>query len=120
MQHDRIVRRSSYARDEVVNHLESFGAAVDAPVRTVEGQSATSHDDGFTVRTSDGDRKTQALIMAIGAYQRAHRLPVASALHASPRFCPGSARTPSWPSRSPLTASVDSGSGLTPLDVEAR
>jgi putative flavoprotein involved in K+ transport len=70
-------------RDEIVEHLEGYAAAIGAPVRTgVEVESVTRDDDGFTVRTSDGDLRTRALIMASGAYQRAHRPPVASALPA--------------------------------------
>ena len=70
-------------RDEIVDYLEGYAAAVGAPVRTgVEVLSVTRDDDGFTVRTSDGGLRARALIMATGAYQRAYRPPVASALPA--------------------------------------
>jgi putative flavoprotein involved in K+ transport len=70
-------------RDEIVDYLEGYAAAVSAPVRTgVEVQSVTRDDDGFSIHTSDGGLRSRALIMAIGAYQRAHRPPVASALPA--------------------------------------
>ena len=70
-------------RDEIVDYLEGYAAAVGAPVRTgVEVQSVTRDDDVFTVLTSDGDLRARALIMATGAYQRAHRPPAADALPA--------------------------------------
>ena len=70
-------------RDEIVDYLEGYAAAVGAPVRTgVEVQSVTRDDDVFTVLTSDGDLRARAMIMATGAYQRAHRPPAADALPA--------------------------------------
>lgn len=68
-------------RDEIVEYLEGYATAIDAPVRTgVEVQSLERDDDGFEVRTSDGDLRARAVVMATGAYRRAHRPPVASAL----------------------------------------
>ncbi|HSM43419.1 MAG TPA: NAD(P)-binding domain-containing protein, partial [Acidimicrobiia bacterium] len=70
-------------RDEIVDYLEGYAAAVGAPVRTgVEVESLTRDDDGFAVRTSDGELRARAVVMATGAYQRAYRPPAASALPA--------------------------------------
>jgi putative flavoprotein involved in K+ transport len=70
-------------RDEIVDHLEGYAAAIGAPVRTgVEVESVTQDDHGFVVHTSNGDLRNRALIMATGAYPRPYRPPVASALPA--------------------------------------
>lgn len=70
-------------RDEIVEYLEGYAAAVDAPVRSgVEVESVTRDDHGFAVRTSEGDLRSRTLVMATGAYQRAHRPPAASSVPA--------------------------------------
>jgi putative flavoprotein involved in K+ transport len=71
-------------RDEIVEYLEGYADAVNAPVRTgVEVHSVSREDDWFTVGTSDGELRGQALIMATGAYQRTYRPPAASELPAN-------------------------------------
>lgn len=68
-------------RDEIVSHLEGYAAAVGAPLRTgVEVDSISRDDDTFTLRTSTGDLDARAVVLATGAYQRAHRPAIASAL----------------------------------------
>ncbi|MFL5737674.1 MAG: NAD(P)-binding domain-containing protein, partial [Actinomycetota bacterium] len=66
-------------RDDIVAHLERYGESFDAPVR--EGVAVTeiaTTDDGFRLRTSDGDLLARSVVLATGAYQRPHR-PAASA-----------------------------------------
>jgi putative flavoprotein involved in K+ transport len=71
-------------RDEIVEYLEGYADAVNAPVRTgVEVHSVSREDDWFTVGTSDGELRGRVLIMATGAYQRTYRPPAASELPAN-------------------------------------
>jgi putative flavoprotein involved in K+ transport len=71
-------------RDEIVEYLEGYADAVNAPVRTgVEVRSVSRGDDWFTVGTSDGELRGRVLIMATGAYQRTYRPPAASELPAN-------------------------------------
>ncbi len=70
-------------RDEFVAHLERYASAAGVAVR--EGVDVRSIDtsDGFTLRTSAGDVRADAVVIATGAYQRPHRPPVASRLPSS-------------------------------------
>jgi putative flavoprotein involved in K+ transport len=62
-------------RDEIVAFLERYAAGFAAPVR--EGIDVTSlepaGDDGFLLRTSDGDLRAASVVVSTGAYQRPHR-----------------------------------------------
>lgn len=62
-------------RDEIVAHLERYAAASGAPVR--EGIDVRTidraTDGGFTARTSEGDLRAGRVVLATGAFQRAHR-----------------------------------------------
>jgi len=62
-------------RDEIVAYLERYATGFDAPVR--EGVEVTSlaeaPDDGFLLRTSGGEIRAASVVVATGAYQRAHR-----------------------------------------------
>ncbi|MFB3739901.1 MAG: NAD(P)-binding domain-containing protein [Candidatus Velamenicoccus archaeovorus] len=69
-------------RDAIVEHLEGYARAFAAPVR--EGVEVTSlepqQDGGFLLRTSRGDLRATAVVVATGAYQRPHRPPGAATL----------------------------------------
>ena len=71
-------------RDEIVSYLERYAAGFSAPVR--EGIKVTSlaeaPDGGFLLRTSDGEIRTNSVVVATGAYQRAHRPEAAGSLPA--------------------------------------
>ena len=67
-------------RDEITAFLERYAAGFAAPVR--EGVDVTSLEDGFVLRTSDGDLRADAVVAATGAYQRAHRPAAAETLPA--------------------------------------
>jgi putative flavoprotein involved in K+ transport len=72
-------------RDEIVAHLERYAATSSAPVREgVEVRTLDRDADGagFVARTSSGDVRAARVVLATGAYQRAHRPPGASALPA--------------------------------------
>ena len=63
-------------RDEIVAHLERYAARIEAPVR--EGVEVTSvrpraDGTGFALDTSDGPIEARSVVVASGAYQRAHR-----------------------------------------------
>ena len=62
-------------RDEIVAYLERYAHHCGAPVR--EGVSVESmrlvNGDGFLLETSSGALRTAALVLATGAFQRAHR-----------------------------------------------
>ncbi len=72
------------ARDELVEYLERYAAAVDAPVR--EGVEVTSvrpdPDAGFRVESSAGDMRARTVVLSTGAYQRPHRPAGAASLPA--------------------------------------
>jgi len=71
-------------RDEIVRTLEAYARSFGAPVRenvTVASVESPS-TGGFILRTTSGDIQSRALILATGAYQRAHRPPVADTLPA--------------------------------------
>jgi putative flavoprotein involved in K+ transport len=61
-------------RDEIVAHLERYATTLGAPVR--EGVAVRTIDrvpDGFKARTSAGDILARRVVLATGAFQRAHR-----------------------------------------------
>ena len=61
-------------RDDIVRFLERYAASFDAPVR--EGVAVTSLEranGGFILETSSGPITSRAVVLATGAYQRAHR-----------------------------------------------
>jgi len=62
-------------RDEIVAYLERYAAGFGAPVR--EGVEVTSlavaPAGGFLLGTSDGEIRARSVVVATGAYQRAHR-----------------------------------------------
>jgi putative flavoprotein involved in K+ transport len=70
------------ARDELVAYLERYAGAVRAPVR--EGIAVRAIDRGasgaLVLETSDGAMEADAVVLATGAYQRAHRPAAAAAL----------------------------------------
>jgi putative flavoprotein involved in K+ transport len=69
-------------RDEIVAYLERYADGV--PVREgAEVQSVEGSAGSFTLRTSTGDVRAEAVVLATGAYQRPHRPPVAASLPAS-------------------------------------
>jgi putative flavoprotein involved in K+ transport len=70
-------------RDEIVAHLERYAAASEAPVR--EGVAVRTIDlapGGFVARTSAGDLRAARVVLATGAFQRAHRPPGSDSLPA--------------------------------------
>lgn len=68
-------------RDEIVDYLEGYQEAFGLPVREgVEALSVESGADGFHVRTTGGEFQARSLVLATGAYQRAHRPPAAETL----------------------------------------
>jgi putative flavoprotein involved in K+ transport len=67
-------------RDEIVAYLERYAASFQAPVLAgveVQGLEAAA-GGGFRLRTSAGDMHATQVVLATGAYQRAHRPPLAS------------------------------------------
>src|SRR5262245_35625161 len=69
-------------RDEIVAYLERYAAGFDAPVRQgveVTGLEAAG-DGGFVLRTSAGELRAGAVVVATGAYQRPHRPTAAATL----------------------------------------
>jgi putative flavoprotein involved in K+ transport len=62
-------------RDDIVGHLTRYAAAFGAPVR--ERTEVTSleplADGGFALQTSGGEVRADTVVVATGAYQRAHR-----------------------------------------------
>ena len=71
-------------RDDIVGYLERYATTSGVPVReNVDVQSIEQSAGGFTLGTSDGDLRADAVVVSTGAYQRPHRPEVASALPAS-------------------------------------
>jgi putative flavoprotein involved in K+ transport len=66
------------AREEIVEHLERYREHGGVPVR--EGVDVRAIDAGFVLRTSGGDLRADAVVIATGAYQRPNRPPVAASL----------------------------------------
>src|SRR5262245_2560800 len=61
-------------RDEFVGYLEGYADDADVPVReNTEVTSIDALDDGFLLRTSGGDLRAGAIVLATGAFQRPHR-----------------------------------------------
>jgi len=68
-------------RDAIVAHLESYARSFEAPVRERVAVTALQPiDDGFVVRTSEGDLRAKTVVVTTGAYQKAHRPAAAAAL----------------------------------------
>ena len=69
------------ARDEIVAYLERYADKVRAPVReNVEVTSIEATGNGFELRTSEGDLRAGAIVLATGAYQRPYRPAAAGTL----------------------------------------
>ena len=66
-------------RDEVVAHLERYAQGIRAPIldRTTVSALRSDEGDGFVLDTSEGRMRTDAVVIATGAFQRPHRPPVA-------------------------------------------
>jgi putative flavoprotein involved in K+ transport len=61
-------------RDEIVAHLERYATTLGAPVREgVVVRTIERRPDGFLARTSAGDIHAARVVLATGAFQRAHR-----------------------------------------------
>jgi putative flavoprotein involved in K+ transport len=71
-------------RDEVVDYLERYAAAIDAPLH--EGVEVTAvrprPEGGLSLETSEGALDASTVVLATGAYRRPHRPPAAAALPA--------------------------------------
>jgi putative flavoprotein involved in K+ transport len=63
------------ARDEVVAHLERYAQGFGAPVLDETAVTALGPDSGggFVLDTSEGQMRTDAVVVASGAFQRPHR-----------------------------------------------
>ena len=70
------------ARDEFVSYLERYASTIRAPVReNVEVSSIESlREGGFVLETSEGELRTEGVVLATGAFQRPHRLASADTL----------------------------------------
>jgi putative flavoprotein involved in K+ transport len=63
-------------RSEIVEHLERYGAQMEAPVTEgVDVRSIDPTEDGFRLSTSDGPWTAKSVIVGTGAYQRSYRPP---------------------------------------------
>ena len=62
-------------RDEIVRTLEEYASGFRAPVRENVNVAAVESpaDGGFILRTTSGDVRSRFLVLATGAFQRAHR-----------------------------------------------
>jgi putative flavoprotein involved in K+ transport len=71
-------------RDDVVEHLERYAGSFRAPLREGVGVSSLEPTGGrgLLLRTSEGDLPAETVVLATGAYQKAHRPPGASSLPA--------------------------------------
>ncbi|HJW69928.1 MAG TPA: NAD(P)-binding domain-containing protein, partial [Candidatus Binatia bacterium] len=70
-------------RDEFVGYLERYADGFQAPVReNAEVTSIEAVDDGFLLRTSEGELRAGAVVLATGAFQRPHRSAWADSLPA--------------------------------------
>ena len=65
------------SRDEVVVHLERYAQDFEAPILDRIDVTALSSDPGggFVMDTSEGQMRTDAVVLATGAFQRPHRPP---------------------------------------------
>ena len=69
------------AREEIVEHLERYRELGSVPVREgVDVRAIDASNARFLLRTSSGDLRADAVVVATGAYQRPHRPPVAASL----------------------------------------
>ena len=66
------------SRDEVVAHLERYAQGFGAPILDCIDVTAMCSDagGGFVIDTSEGQMRTDAVVVATGAFQRPHRPPV--------------------------------------------
>lgn len=66
------------SRDEVVAHLECYARGFGAPILDRIAVTALCSDagGGFVIDTSEGQMRTDAVVVATGAFQRPHRPPV--------------------------------------------
>ena len=66
------------SRDEVVLHLERYARGFGAPIldRIDVTALCTDPGGGFVIDTSEGQMRTDAVVVATGAFQRPHRPPV--------------------------------------------
>jgi putative flavoprotein involved in K+ transport len=62
-------------KDDLVAYLEGYAASFAAPVREGVAVAAlgSAPGGGFTLRTSAGELRADAVVLATGAYQRPHR-----------------------------------------------
>jgi putative flavoprotein involved in K+ transport len=69
-------------RDEIVGTLVNYAGGFRAPVRENVDVAAVESpsDGGFILRASSGDVRSRVLVLATGAFQRAHRPESAAAL----------------------------------------
>jgi putative flavoprotein involved in K+ transport len=68
-------------RDEIVGYLERYASTSRASVReNVDVSSVEPLDQGFLLKTSAGDLRAGAVVVATGAYQRPHRPAAAESL----------------------------------------
>jgi putative flavoprotein involved in K+ transport len=70
-------------RDEIAAYLERYAADIGVPVREETEVLAIDAGDDFSVRTSTGDLRADAVVIASGAYQRPYRPAVAGSLPGS-------------------------------------
>ena len=65
------------SRDEVVVHLERYAQGFEAPILDRIDVTALCSDPGggFVMDTSEGQMRTDAVVLATGAFQRPHRPP---------------------------------------------
>ena len=66
------------SRDEVVAHLERYARGFGAPILDRIDVTALCSDPGggFVIETSEGQMRSDAVVVATGAFQRPHRPPV--------------------------------------------
>ncbi|HEX5671340.1 MAG TPA: NAD(P)-binding domain-containing protein [Acidimicrobiia bacterium] len=71
-------------RDEIVAYLENYASEGAAPIRLgVEVLAVERRNDLFQIKTSDGEFRAPAIVLATGAYQRPHRPAVSAGLSPS-------------------------------------
>jgi putative flavoprotein involved in K+ transport len=61
-------------RDDIVAYLQRYAAGFSAPIRDgIEVASLRQTDEGFLLRTHNGNIRAKSVVVATGAYQRPHR-----------------------------------------------